>query len=286
MADLHAQLAAVRAACPLKYIAIDGHTWPYLEAGGGNEVLLLLPGAMGAADTSFQYILAFWDHYRVISLDYPGGIAALPHLIEALDAALHALDVSRAHVVGGSYSGLVAQFLAAAYPDRVASLLLSNTGAPAPAYAARWCLAGNLLAPLSERLVHGVMHATIRYFLPGDSAAQHFWRHYFAAAIPGLRKQAMIARLRLTAEMNAAGSDLCRNPYRGPVLVVDADQDALLPAQQRTALRAMYPHARCATLHNKGHVAALDEAGAYVAIYKEFLSLQSYSTANLDTTYA
>ena len=230
MADLHAQLAAVRAACPLHHVVIAGHTWPYLDAGGGGEVLLLLPGAMGAADTSFQYILGFQDRYRVLSFDYPGAIVDLPPLIEGLDGALAALDVSRAHVVGGSYSGLVGQFLAAAHPARVASLLLSNTGAPDPAYAARWRLAANLVAPLPEPLVHAAMRATIRLFLPGDSPAQRFWRDYFAAAIPSLTKQAMVARLHLTAVMNTAGIELSRTPYRGPVLIVDAGAGRPRPA--------------------------------------------------------
>ena len=271
MANLHAQLAAVRNACPLRHVTVGGHTWPYLEAGRGNEVLLLLPGAMGAADTSFQYILAFQERYRVLSLDYPGDITAIPPLLDGLAGALTVLGVACTHVIGGSYSGLVGQFLAAAHPERVASLLLSNTGAPDPAYVARWRLATGLSAPLPERLAHSVMRATVRLFLPGDSAVQRFWRDYFAAAIPTLRKQPMVARLHLTAEMNAAGRDLALHPYRGPVLIVDAGEDALVPRRQQTGLRALYPQARCEALDNKGHVASLDEAEAYIAIYREFL---------------
>jgi len=286
MADLYAQLAAVRAACPLQQVEIGSHAWPYLETGGGSEVLILLPGAMGAADTSFQYILAFREKYRVLSLDYPGGIAAIPPLVEGLNGALEALGVTRAHVVGGSYSGLVGQFLAAAHPEKVASLLLSNTGAPDPAYAARWHLAANLASPLSERLAHAAMRATIRLFLPGGAPVQRFWRDYFAAAIPSLSKQAMVARLRLTAEMNAGGRDLAQQPYHGPVLIVDAGADALVPTRQRAALRALYPHARCAALADKGHVGSLDDAPAYIAVYAEFLSLQPSPAQNPETTHA
>lgn len=286
MSDLHAQLAAVRAGYPFQHVTVAGHPWLYLDTGWGDEVLLLLPGAMGAADTSFQYILAFRERYRVISLDYPRAIVDLPLLIRGLDGALDALHVSHAHVVGGSYSGLVGQFLAAHYPERVASLLLSNTGAPDPAYAARWRLATNLSSPLSERLAHATMRATIRLFLPGDSPVQRFWRDYFAAAIPSLTKQAMVARLRLTAEMNAAGRDLSHHPYRGPVLIVDAAEDALVPTRQRAALRALYPHAHCAALADKGHVGALDDAPAYIAVYTEFLNLHATSAKHLETNHA
>jgi pimeloyl-ACP methyl ester carboxylesterase len=234
-------------------------------------VLLLLPGALGEADTSFQYILALQDHYRVLSLNYPATIATLLPLIDGLRHTLVALHVTRAHIVGGSYSGLVAQYLASRYPDCVASLLLSNIGAPDPACAQRWQLAANLLAPLPEPLVHAVMRAAIRRFLRGDSPTEQFWRAYFAATIPTLCKQAMIARLRLAATMHKRGDSLRRSPYRGPVLTVDADQDALVPIRQRQGLRALYPHAQHAAIANKGHVASLDAASTYIAIYQEFL---------------
>ena len=270
MNDLQAQLATVRAAYPLQQVTIEGHTWPYLAAGEG-DVLLLLPGALGEADTSFQYILALQDHYRVLSLSYPATIATLLPLIDGLRHTLAALHVTHAHIVGGSYSGLVAQYLASRHPDCVASLLLSNIGAPDPTYAQRWQLAANLLSSLPEPLVHAVMRATIRRFVRGNSPNEQFWRAYFAASIPALHKQAMIARLRLAAAMHKRGDSLRRSPYRGPVLIVDADQDGLVPVRQRQALRSLYPQAHHAAITNKGHVASLDEASTYIAIYQEFL---------------
>jgi pimeloyl-ACP methyl ester carboxylesterase len=281
MPDLHAQLAAVRAAHPLQRITIAGHTWPYLEAGRGGDILLLLPGAMGEADTSFEYILAFRDHYRVLSLSYPATIATLAPLVEGLAQTLAALQAPHAHVVGGSYSGLVAQYFAASHPMRVSSLLLSNIGAPDPTYARRWRVAAHALAPLPESLVHAVMRATIRRFLPADPSGSdstagipstnRFWRAYFAATIPNLRKQAMLARLRLSTEMHASVANLHRSSYRGPVLIVEADQDALVPFRQRAALCTLYPHACRVAIANKGHVASLDAATTYIAIYQEFL---------------
>ena len=96
----------------------------------------------------------------------------------------------------------------------------------------------------------------------------------------------MVARLRLTAEMHAAGRELSHRPYRGPVLIVDAGEDALVSTRQRNALRALYPHARCAALADKGHVGALDDAPAYIAVYMEFLNLHSVAAEHLETNYA
>jgi pimeloyl-ACP methyl ester carboxylesterase len=271
MADLQTQLALVRARHPLEQVTIDGHTWPYVAAGCGDDVLLLLPGAMGEADTSFQYILALQDQHRVLSLSYPATIDSLVLLLGGLRHVLAALAITQAHVVGGSFSGLVAQYLAHCHPACVASLLLSNIGAPDPADAARWRLAAHILSTLPEALVHAVMRAAIRGFLPNASVTQLFWRNYFAATIPALGKQAMVARLLLAAEMHAGAERLRRSPYRGSVLALDAGNDALVPIRQRQALRSLYPQAHHVVIAGKGHVASLDEADVYIAIYREFL---------------
>ena len=60
--------------------------------------------------------------------------------------------------------------------------------------------------------------------------------------------------------------------YRGPVLIVDADDDRLISLAERQALAALYPQAQHVQLAHKGHVAALDEAEAYIRLYQDFLN--------------
>jgi pimeloyl-ACP methyl ester carboxylesterase len=268
-----AQLAAVRAAHPVQTYAISGHSWRFVDAGGGDNVLLLLPGALGEADTSFQYILALQDTRRVLSLGYPATLDRLLPLLDSLDDLLERLGVRQAHVVGGSYSGLVAQYLAARRPERVAALLLANTGAPGMAAARRWQAAAAACDRLPEGWLQRIMQASITRFLPGSSPVQAFWRSYFAATLPHWRKEAVVARLRLLAEMqtNDTARRVRRSPYAGPVLIVDAAADRLVGTRERQALRALYPQAQHVRFDGKGHVASLDEAEAYIRIYREFL---------------
>jgi pimeloyl-ACP methyl ester carboxylesterase len=244
-----------------------------MEAGSGENVILLLPGALGEADTSFQYILALQQTHRVLSLGYPPTLEQLGTLLDGMARLLDRLRVEQAHVVGGSYSGLIAQYLAAQQPQRVASLLLSNTGAPGAAPAWRRQAAAVVVDRLPEPWLRGAMQAGIRRFLPGDSPAQVFWRDYFAATLLRWSKQALIARLRLTAAMqDVSTAELVqRAPYRGPVLIVDAAADHLVSLRERQALRSLYPQAQHVRCDGKGHVASLDEAETYIQIYREFL---------------
>jgi pimeloyl-ACP methyl ester carboxylesterase len=276
---LDAQLATLRSLYGLQQIVVDGHAWSYVDTGAARQnsipqnamPLLLLPGALGAADTSFQYILAFAAERRVVSLDYPPTLPALTPLIQGLEGVLGALDLGQVAVVGGSYSGLVAQYFAAGAPRRVGALLLSNIGAPAPAEALRWRLAAGAVALLPQEFLHTCMRLGIGRFLHGDSPAHTFWRAYFAQAIPALQKHALLARLRLTAAMHARAGDLGGRAYRGPTLIVAVEGDGLVSPAQGAALRGRYPQALCVTLCAQGHVASLDAAESYIAIYQEFL---------------
>jgi len=270
---LSAQLTALRAAHPTQQCVIGRHTWTYLEAGAGNETILLLPGALGEADTSFQYIAALQTTHRVVSVGYPPTLDRLGSLIDGLHALLGRLHIPCAHVVGGSYSGLAAQHFAAHWPQQVRSLLLSNTGAPAPTQAPLWSAAAHAVGLLPERFLQRMMQANIRRFLPGSSPTEEFWRGYFAASLRHWSKQAVVSRLRLLSQMHgaAAAAHLRRTAYRGPVLLIDAAGDRLVPPAQRRALAALYPQARRVTIAGKGHVASLDEAAAYIQLYREFL---------------
>ena len=271
--SLSHQLDALRAALPLQACTIAGHTWRFLDTRGAGDVLLLLPGALGEADTSFEYILALQDSWRVLSLNYPSSLHTLPGALEGLTGLLNHLDIRQAHVVGGSYSGSVAQYLASRHPDCVASLLLSNTAAPGDAPPWRWRLAAAALAPLPEAWLHSLMRAGIGYFLPARSSSQAFWRTYFAETLPRWSKQALRARLRLMAEMETAANvhRLHRSPFGGPVLVVAAAEDRLVSERQRMGLQTLYPQAQTAAFIAKGHATSLDEATTHIQLYREFL---------------
>lgn len=110
----------------------------YYETHGEGTPLLLINGLGGSLLEWMPYQVPAWSReYRVILYDHRGtGRSDKP--IEdyktrslAADAigVLNALDVLEpAHVLGPSYGGRIAQWVALDYPDRVRSLVLAATG--------------------------------------------------------------------------------------------------------------------------------------------------------------
>jgi len=113
----------------------------YMEAGVGEPVLLIM--GFGGDHTAWGFqVGAFAARHRVIVFDNRGaGQTEAPDRpyttrLMAADtlALMDALGMERAHVIGVSMGGMIAQELALAHPERVRSLHLGCTLARPDAY--------------------------------------------------------------------------------------------------------------------------------------------------------
>lgn len=107
----------------------------YADTGSGEETVLLLPGLGMSHLTWAVHAEALAPRYRVLSVDPRGsGLSESPdHPYTAATAAadvgavLDAAGVERAHLVGQSMGGMIAQDFTLAAPERVRSLTLVST---------------------------------------------------------------------------------------------------------------------------------------------------------------
>ncbi len=107
----------------------------YYKAHGQGDALVLIPG-LGAGHTAwFRQLPAFKKRYKVITFDprsigrsdrpkQPYGFKALADDVVGL---MDHLAIERAHILGQSLGGLVAQEVAIDYPDRVLNLVLVSS---------------------------------------------------------------------------------------------------------------------------------------------------------------
>jgi 3-oxoadipate enol-lactonase len=113
----------------------DGAQIAWQSAGSGPAVLLIM-GLAYPADAWFRQVPVLAESHRVLTLDNRGAggtgdAPGAPYTVEMMAAdclaVLDAAGESRAHVVGISMGGLVAQELALTAPSRVTSLALMAT---------------------------------------------------------------------------------------------------------------------------------------------------------------
>lgn len=272
-ADWQADLDRFRAVCATERRAIDGHEWAYIQRGAGAQAVLILPGGLAVAETAFRYIQRLEARYRVLAPTYPETVATMADLVQGLAKLLRAEQIARAHVVGGSYSGLVAQCLLRHAPASVAALVLADTGVPRRSRARQLALCQPLLAHLPLGAVRMISGCALALFLARLPAQRAFWRRYFRQRIATMTRAAWLSHLAVWRDFDSSyrfgAGDLAG--WQGRMLLIEAERDGLFRRAEQLAMRALYPAARVHTFERSSHGASLAQMDDYIAVIEQFL---------------
>ena len=253
----------------------DPMTLPHAWHGEGDPLVLI--SGLGAKGTSWQPFLASASrHFQVLTFDNPGsgaspelsGPTSIARLAGEVLRLLDALGVERAHLVGRSMGGMIAQELALRAPERVRRLALVSTTGRVDVHLARvfelwaamaeqgvaaalrqqssllWCLGGAALA--RDERVRAYLDARARHDRPADYARQ-------ARACARHDALDRLGRLRL------------------PTLVVGGCDDRLMPGHHSEALAAAIPGAQKIDIPAAGHLAYLEQPDRFAAEVLSFL---------------
>jgi pimeloyl-ACP methyl ester carboxylesterase len=175
----------------------------------------------------------------------------------ALDtvAVIDAVRVDRAHVLGVSLGGMIAQTLTIEYPERVASLtsVMSNTGEPEYGQATPEAMAHLTTAAPPGRdgyIEHWVAGLRI-WGSPGY--ADESWRRSIAArAYDRGHNPAGTVRQFFAGGMSGPRADGLRQ-VSTPTLVVHGDQDRLIDVSGGRRTAELVPNARFELIEGMGH---------------------------------
>lgn len=85
----------------------------------------MLPGSVGTCEMFFKQIASLSSTFRIISVSYPAEPDPVK-LADGLAVLMDSLALKTASILGSSFGGYWAQFLALRHPERVDRLLLGN----------------------------------------------------------------------------------------------------------------------------------------------------------------
>ena len=167
------------------------------------------------------------------------------------------LEVDRAHVVGASMGGMIAQTLAARHPDRTASLcsIMSGPGGRVAATLPRMSVIGTLLAkPPSERSAYAEHVATL-FERIGSPGFEHDHERLRRRALLGYDRCFHPAGTahQLMAIMQSGNRTEELRRITCPTLVIHGKADKLLPAAGGKAVAKAIPHSRLELIDGMGH---------------------------------
>ena len=250
----------------------------YAQRGQGAP-LVFLHGIGGDAACWQPQLEAFSEGHRAIAWNMPGyaGSPALPEmtfpgLAEALLRLLDCLDIERAHLVGHSMGGMVAQEFAATWPGRLRSLVLVATSAAFGRADGAWQreFLASRLGPLDQGRSMADLAPELVTRLAGEAPDP-------AGVAQAIRSMAVVPEATYRAALQCLLT-FDRRDVLGrievPTLLLAGERDQTAPAVVMEKMAARIPQARFLTLSRAGHLTNLEQPTAFNAALAEFLAAE------------
>ena len=240
------------------------------ERHGAGAPLLLIHG-LGYARWGWEPVLEplarsfdviLFDNRGIGESDAPPGPYTVPELAADALQVLNEAVVARAHVLGTSLGGMVAQEVALSAPERVDRLVLACTTAGGPES-----------FPMPERTVQLMTSgATLRQFVenaladdPDGELVERILRHREGTAQPF---EAWSAQAAAGATFDALDRV---SGIEAPTLVLHGTEDAVVDSRNSALLGLRIPDARVELFPGGGHLFFWEEPNRFAEVVTEFL---------------
>jgi len=249
------------------------------EIRGQGEPLLMIHGLGHSVHSWFAQLPYLSQRFRAVVYDCRGVGASdkpdLPYDIadDAGDAVglLDALGIERAHLLGVSRGGYIAQEIAIRHPERVARLALLVTHAGGPEYLAA-------TKPLWDEIldVRGLTAEQIFRKAAQFSTAPEFFetRRETVEAIVAARMASVQPASAFRRQFESAAAFDARERIgriEAPCLVVAGEKDRIVPLRFVQALASGIPGARLEIVRDAAHLVHVEKADLVNRTVVDFL---------------
>jgi maspardin len=271
MSDL-ADLKRFRKQHPEQPVVLQGARWGVIDSAptarpNRQPALLLLPGTMGTGEIFWQELRALGRSVRMIAVTYPA-VADVERYADGAVQILRQKGIRTASVLGSSLGGYTAQLVALRHPAVVERLFIGNSLCnPHASWRPKHPPVEELEAtPAREIWADRV--ARVANWPESDAGLA------LAKQVIGMQGREMITPRHLKARVLALlkASDVPPLPLaRDRIVVIECDDDPVMPPPVRKEVRDRYRGATVHALPSGGHFPYISRATRYTAILRQHL---------------
>jgi pimeloyl-ACP methyl ester carboxylesterase len=251
----------------------------YYEEAGRGEPLLMIMGISGDLQGWALQVPELSKHFRVITYDNRGAGRSSapdrPYSIKQMAgdacALLDHLGIAKAHVLGFSMGGYIAQEFAIAHPERVNKLILLATAPSIDGFGR--VLVRSLMDMRRSSMSREQFVRAMAPFLYSPELLDDEDRYERAIlnSVSNPYSQSDVGFLRQAeAILGFDASDRIAS-VKSPALVVVGKDDILVPPRNSEKLAKLLPSATLKQLSG-GHIGCIEYPAEYNAAFAEFLS--------------
>jgi pimeloyl-ACP methyl ester carboxylesterase len=256
----------------------------YYRVQGKGEPLILIMGLGGECGDWVLQACTFKKHYRVITFDNRGvgksDKPSEPYTVKTMaDDTVGLMDylgVDKAHVLGVSMGGMIAQEVAINHPERVGKLILVSTTAgrdEKSGHSPELLKAMGLKEGFSDEDIKGVDIGKVMTSLNAHAfssgaiktvAVPFCWVRMKLFGIKGLKGQ---------FEAVMTHSTLGRlHTIKAPTLVIAGTEDRIVPSRSSDVLASRIPNARLVKIEGGSHTLLAEKRGRFNREVLDFLA--------------
>lgn len=251
----------------------------YYEIHGDGEPLILIPGLGTGLWLWFKQVPTFAESFRTIIFDPPGvgrsAPSAVPFTTRSMAATVaklfDVLGIERAHVLGASLGGFVAQEFALAYPRKTGSLLLCCTSAGGARHVPTHAsvmedYAANFKLNADERIRRNLLLSFAPHHV--SEHAEEVERVLAMRLTNFVPDEVYLSQVRAGQTHDAEGRV---SQITAPTLVITGDSDRIVPLENSINLAAAIPRATLEVIPGGSHMFFIERAAAFNTAVVEFI---------------
>jgi pimeloyl-ACP methyl ester carboxylesterase len=255
----------------------------FYETHGAGEPLILIPGFASGAWTWFRQTAELAKDFQVITFD-PRGIGkskiensddgknlSLETFVLDVLTILNDLKIERAHILGASFGGFVAQEFALEFPERLNKLMLACTTFGGKGHVKPDIEILRSFTPDPDLTVGERIRKFIRPAFTDEFNAAHA---EVVEKVCRLRESNEVAEDVYLAQLQTAfmfNSEARIDAIENETLVLAGDQDRVVPVQNSFNLAEKLPAATLKIIENGSHMFFIENAAEFNQAVKEFL---------------
>jgi pimeloyl-ACP methyl ester carboxylesterase len=249
----------------------------YVEQAGDGDDVLFISGLADEGACWADQVAGLADRWRVTTFDnrgvgrsdVPDGEYRIRDFAADTVALLDTLSISRAHVVGSSMGGAIAQELALAHPQRVRSLVLNGTYCRGDHFFDEVIRSWQWSARKSDTLREFLNIVNLWCFSPRiyNEGIMEGW---LAQAEASPHPQTVDAFCRSADALLAHDTSDRVGAITMPTLVTVGELDLCLPERFSRELVARIPNAQLRVVADQGHQPFQEGPAEYNALLAEF----------------
>jgi pimeloyl-ACP methyl ester carboxylesterase len=251
----------------------------HYEVYGEGEPVVLIPGLAGGAWIWFKQFEALARHFQVLTFDPCGvgksGYAERPPVMRLMadDVAglMQGLRIERAHILGASFGGFVAQEFVLAYPQMTQTLTLSCTsfGGPnhvPPTMETLAALASTDGFNTEDRIRRNLLPAfSPRFASEQPDEVENVIKLRLASPVnEGTYRWQLSTAVGFNAEARVAGIE-------APTLLLTGDADEIVPVENSRNLAALIPGSQLSVIDGGSHLFFIEQPEEFNSAVIEFL---------------